>query len=180
MRDPETLARPWVPPGQKGLEHRIGGLEKDERSGGVSYDPLNHQAMTDVRRDKVAGMTREIPPTELYGDAEGDLLVVGWGSTRGAIETGVDRARAQHAAVGHVHLRWLHPLPPDLGDILGRFRRVLVPELNDGQLVRVLRERFLVPADSLAKVQGLPFKASEIESAILERVEGWEDGGVDG
>ena len=172
VRDPETLARPWVPPGQKGLEHRIGGLEKDERSGGVSYDPMNHQAMTDVRRDKVAGMTREIPPTELYGDAEGDLLVIGWGSTRGAIETGVDRARAQHAAVGHVHLRWLHPLPPDLGDILGRFSRVLVPELNDGQLVRVLRERFLVPADSLAKVQGLPFKASEIESAILERVEG--------
>ncbi|HYE96922.1 MAG TPA: 2-oxoacid:acceptor oxidoreductase subunit alpha [Rubricoccaceae bacterium] len=166
VRDAETLARPWAKPGTPGLEHRIGGLEKDARTGGVSYDPENHQRMTDLRAAKVAGIAREIPPTAVEGDAEGDVLVVGWGSTCGAITAAVERLRARGVKVGHVHLRWLNPLPPDLGDVLGRFARVLVPELNNGQLVRLLRDRYLVPARSLPKVQGLPFKASEIEAAV--------------
>ena len=169
-RDPDTLARPWAPPGTPGLEHRIGGLEKDQETGGVSYDPANHEAMTMLRDQKVAGIARTLPPSVVEGDAapdgEGDVLVVGWGSTYGAIKVGVERSRTQGFRVGHVHLRWLNPLPPDLGDVLKRFRTVLVPELNAGQLVRLLRERYLVPAQSLAKVQGLPFKASEIEAAI--------------
>ncbi len=166
VRDPETLARPWAPPGTPGLEHRLGGLEKDQRTGGVSYDPANHQHMTEVRADKVAGITREIPPLDVEGDAEGDVLVVGWGSTYGAIKAAVERTRAQGLRVGHAHLRWLNPMPADLGAVIGRFRTVLVPELNHGQLVRLLRERYLVPARSLAKIQGLPFRASEIEAAI--------------
>src|SRR5690606_20506468 len=144
----------------------LGGLEKDQRTGGVSYDPANHQHMTEVRADKVAGITREIPPLDVEGDAEGDVLVVGWGSTYGAIKAAVERTRAQGLRVGHAHLRWLNPMPADLGAVIGRFRTVLVPELNHGQLVRLLRERYLVPARSLAKIQGLPFRASEIEAAI--------------
>ncbi|HLT48718.1 MAG TPA: 2-oxoacid:acceptor oxidoreductase subunit alpha [Rubricoccaceae bacterium] len=170
VRDERTLARPWATPGTPGLEHRIGGLEKDARTGGVSYDPHNHEHMVKTRAAKVARVAQEIPPTEVEGDAaedgRGDVLVVGWGSTYGALKAGVERARAQGLRVGHVHLRWINPLPPDLGDVIGRFRTVLVPELNDGQLVRLLRERFLIPARSLTKIQGLPFKASEIEAAL--------------
>src|SRR5690606_15717808 len=141
VRDERTLARPWAPPGTPGLEHRIGGLEKDARTGGVSYDPHNHEALTKTRPAKVAPLAQEIPPTEVEGDPEGDVLAVGWGSTYGAIKSGAERARAQGLRVGHVHLRWLNPLPSDLGDVLGRFRTVLVPELNDGQLVRPLPQR---------------------------------------
>jgi 2-oxoglutarate/2-oxoacid ferredoxin oxidoreductase subunit alpha len=170
VRDEETLARPWAKPGTPGLEHRIGGLEKDRETGGVSYDPANHETMTGLRAEKVARIAREIPPTEVHGDPEGETLVVGWGSTYGAITVGVERARARGRRVGHVHLRWLNPLPEDLGEILSRFEHVLVPELNAGQLVRVLRERFLIPARPLTKVQGLPFKAAEIEAALLNGV----------
>src|SRR5690606_4994506 len=170
VRDERTLARPWATPGTPGLEHRIGGLEKDARTGGVSYDPHNHEHMVKTRAAKVARVAQEIPPTEVEGDAaedgRGDVLAVGWGSTYGALKAGVERPRAQGLRVGHVHLRWINPLPPDLGDVIGRFRTVLVPELNDGQLVRLLRERFLIPARSLTKIQGLPFKASEIEAAL--------------
>ncbi len=166
LRDEATLARPWAKPGTEGLEHRLGGLEKDRASGGVSYDPENHEAMTQLRAEKVARVVTEIPPTEVFGDAEGDVLVVGWGSTRGAIEGAVESARARGQRVGRVHLRWLNPLPPDLAEILARFERVLVPELNAGQLVRVLRERYLVPAEALTKVQGLPFKTSEITAKL--------------
>jgi 2-oxoglutarate/2-oxoacid ferredoxin oxidoreductase subunit alpha len=123
--------------------------------------------MTRLRAEKVARIVREIPPTEVHGDPEGETLVIGWGSTYGAITVGVERARASGRRVGHVHLRWLNPLPDDLGEILSRFEHVLVPELNAGQLVRVLRERFLIPARPLTKVQGLPFKAAEIEAALL-------------
>ncbi len=168
VRDDETLARGWARPGVAGLEHRIGGLEKDSRTGGVSYDPENHQRMTETRADKVARIAQDFPPTEVEGDHEGDVLVIGWGSTYGAIKKAVGDARERGLEVGHVHLRWLNPLPPDLEDVIGRYRSVLVPELNHGQLVRILRERFLVPARSLAKVQGVPFKAREIEAAILD------------
>ena len=172
VRDPETLARAWARPGTAGLEHRIGGLEKDARTGGVSYDPENHQRMTETRAEKVERIAASFPPVEVEGDESGDVLVVGWGSTYGAIKKATQQARASGLAVGHAHLRWLNPLPPGLAEAVGRYRHVLVPELNHGQLVRVLRERFLVPARSLAKVQGLPFTAREIEAEITELVRG--------
>ncbi len=170
LRDEATLARPWAKPGTPELEHRLGGLEKDRETGGVSYDPENHEAMTKLRAAKVERVTQEIPPTEVLGDAEGDVLVVGWGSTRGSIEAAVDVARAEGLKVGRVHLRWLSPLPPDLGEVFDRFEHLLVPELNNGQLVHVLRDRFLRPVESLAKIQGLPFKASEITARIRRMI----------
>ncbi|MEM1043884.1 MAG: 2-oxoacid:acceptor oxidoreductase subunit alpha [Bacteroidota bacterium] len=168
LRDDETLARPWAKPGTPNAEHRLGGLEKDRETGGVSYDPENHEVMTKLRAAKVERVQQEIPPTEVVGDAAGDVLVVGWGSTRGSIEAAVRSVRAQGVRAGHVHLRWLSPLPPDLDDVAGRFERVLVPELNNGQLVHVLRDRFLRPVESLAKIQGLPFKTREIADRIRE------------
>jgi 2-oxoglutarate/2-oxoacid ferredoxin oxidoreductase subunit alpha len=166
LRDEATLARPWAPPGTPGLEHRIGGLEKDRETGGVSYDPDNHEAMTHLRASKVARVATEIPPLDVHGDLAGDVLVVGWGSTYGAITAAMNRARQAGHRVGHVHLRWINPLPSDLEEVLDRFDHVLVPELNAGQLVKVLRERFLRHFEPLTKIQGLPFKAAEIESRI--------------
>ncbi|MEM8601576.1 MAG: 2-oxoglutarate ferredoxin oxidoreductase subunit alpha, partial [Bacteroidota bacterium] len=135
-------------------------------TGGVSYDPANHQHMVKTRAAKVQRVRNEIPPCHIDGDGDG-TLIVGWGSTRGAIEVGVERARAAGHRVGHLHLRWIWPLPADLGDLLNRYDRVLVPELNNGQLVRLLREQYLVDAQPVTKVQGLPFKAAEIEGAIV-------------
>ena len=167
VRDEATLARPWARPGTAGLEHRIGGLEKDARTGGVSYDPDNHQAMTRTRADKVARIADELAAVEVEGDAAGDVLFVSWGSTYGSVKAGAERARAAGVSVGHVHLRWINPFPHGLADALAAFDRVVVPELNDGQLVRLLRERFLVDAESLGKVKGLPFTAREITAAAL-------------
>jgi 2-oxoglutarate ferredoxin oxidoreductase subunit alpha len=164
----ENLARAWVRPGTPGLEHRIGGLEKDSLTGELSGDPLNHQRMVETRAAKVARVARELPPLEVCGAASGALLVVGWGSTHGAIEQAVEQAYAAGVGVGHVHLRHLNPLPADLGTVLGRYSRVLVPELNLGQLSRLLRERYLVDAISLGKVQGRPFKVAEIYHRIME------------
>jgi 2-oxoglutarate ferredoxin oxidoreductase subunit alpha len=165
-RDPQTLARDWVRPGTPGLEHRIGGLEKDQLTGGVSYDPDNHDAMVRTRAEKVARIAQEIPPTQVHGGDEGDVLVVGWGGTHGAIFTAVSHLRAQGKAVSSVHLRYLNPLPPDLGAVLKRFKTVVVPELNLGQLVKVLRSTYLVDAQSITKVQGKPFKVSELVARI--------------
>ncbi|MEM1126247.1 MAG: 2-oxoacid:acceptor oxidoreductase subunit alpha [Bacteroidota bacterium] len=165
-RDDETLARPWAKPGTKGLEHRLGGLEKQHETGNVSYDPDNHQHMVKLRAEKVARIANHLPPSQIKGADEGDVLVIGWGSTRGAIEQAVERLRADGVAVSHVHLRWLNPLPQDLGEILPRFDQWLVPELNDGQLVRVLRAEYLLPFESLSKIKGLPFTVAEIESKI--------------
>jgi 2-oxoglutarate ferredoxin oxidoreductase subunit alpha len=162
LREPETLARPWAIPGTPGLEHRIGGLEKEYLTGNVSYAPANHEQMVRVRARKIAGIVREIPPTAVIGPPQGDLLVIGWGSTFGAIESATRLLRDQGHAVSHAHLRFLNPLPGDLGAILGRFKRVLVPELNMGQLVRLLRAEYLVDAIGLNKIQGQPFKVSEI------------------
>jgi 2-oxoglutarate ferredoxin oxidoreductase subunit alpha len=149
-------------PGTPGLEHRIGGLEKDSLTGNVSYAPANHEQMIRTRARKIAGIAREIPPTELFGPAEGDLLLVGWGSTYGSIREAVRRLQREGARIAHAHVRHLNPLPPDLGAMLGRYRRVLVPEINLGQLVRLLRAEYLVDAIGFNKVQGRPFRVSEI------------------
>jgi 2-oxoglutarate ferredoxin oxidoreductase subunit alpha len=170
-RDVDTLARPWAIPGTPGLEHRIGGLEKQDGSGNVSYLPDNHQRMTDLRREKVEGIAAEFPPLEPRGAGSGRLLVVGWGGTHGAIASAVDESRAAGREVAHLHLRQLNPLPRDLGAVLARFERVLVPELNSGQLVRLLRDRYLVPAQSYSKVQGQPFHVSELRAAIDRALE---------
>ncbi len=172
-RDPETLARPWAPPGVPGLEHRIGGLEKADGSGNVSYDPHNHERMVRLRAAKVAGIARDVAPVEVddeTGDAE--LLVLGWGSTYGSIVAGVRRARARGQRVASAHLVHMHPFPPNLKEVLDRYRVVLVPEMNLGQLSRLVRAEFLVDARSLTKVQGVPFRAGEIESAILSALGG--------
>jgi len=168
LRDEETLSRPWVVPGTPGLEHRIGGLEKEYLTGNVSYAPTNHEQMIRVRARKIAGIIREIPPLEVFGPPEGELLVVGWGSTYGSITQAVRELQAAGHAVAHVHLRHLNPLPADLGGILRRYRRVLVPEMNLGQLVRLIRAEYLVDAIGFNKIQGRPFKVSEIVSRCLK------------
>jgi 2-oxoglutarate ferredoxin oxidoreductase subunit alpha len=166
LRDGETLARPWAIPGTPGLEHRIGGLEKQDGKGNVSYLPANHQRMTDLRHEKVARIAQDVPPVEPYGAASGKLVVVGWGGTYGAITSAVDEARAAGHDVASVHLRHLNPLPANLGEVLRRFERVLVAELNTGQLARILRAEYLVDAQSLTKVQGQPFKVAELRAGI--------------
>ena len=166
VRDIDTLARPWARPGTSGLEHRVGGLEKEHETGNVSYDPENHEFMTRLRADKVRRVEQFIPPSQVYGDPEGSVLIVGWGSTEGAIKTAVDRLRNQGVQVSSVQLRYVNPLPPDLGEVLSRFDHYLVPELNLGQLSQLLRARYLLPVISLSKVQGQPFKASEITRAV--------------
>ncbi len=171
-RDPETLARPWAVPGTPGLEHRIGGLEKDAASGDVSYDAENHQRMTELRAAKIAGIAKEIPDQAVdQGEAGGRLAVVGWGSTYGPISRAVSNKRAEGRAVSHIHLRHLWPLPTNLGALLAKFDRVLVPEMNCGQLLALLRSTYLLPAEGLNKVAGKPFMITEIEAAIDERTE---------
>ena len=167
-RNPETLARPWAVPGTPGLEHRIGGLEKQDVTGNVNYEPLNHEHMIRLRAEKVAAVVQDIPDVVPEGDTSGDLLVVGWGSTSGPITEAVKNQRAKGRRIGHVHLRYLNPLPKNLGDVLKCYRHVLVPEMNLGQLVWVLRAKYLVDAQSYGKVQGKPFKTSEIEAKIDE------------
>jgi 2-oxoglutarate ferredoxin oxidoreductase subunit alpha len=166
VRDPQTLARPWAVPGTPGLEHRIGGLSKQDVTGSVSYDPINNERMMDLRAEKVARIAAEIPPVELNGPERGDLLVVGWGGTHGSIASAVDDCREKGLAVASIHLRHLNPFPSNLGEVLSRFPKVLVPELNGGQLASLLRARFLTPAHSLAKVQGQPFRVEEIRARI--------------
>jgi 2-oxoglutarate ferredoxin oxidoreductase subunit alpha len=167
IRDPETLARPWAPPGLPGLEHRIGGLEKADGSGNVSYEGVNHERMVHLREDKINGITRDIPPIEV-NDESGDaqLLLVSWGSTYAAVLAGVKRVRARGMKAAHVHLRHLNPLPANLGEVLGRYSQILVPEINLGQLSRVLRAEYLVDAQTMSKMQGVPFRVGEIEAAI--------------
>ena len=167
LRDPATLARAWAVPGTPGLEHRIGGLEKDYDTGHISYDPDNHARMTRARAAKIAGIANDIPPQHVaLGDDHGAVAVVGWGSTYGAIHRAVREARADGLDVSHIHLRYLNPFPRNLGELLQRFGRILVPELNTGQLVHLLRAAYLVPAEGLSKVAGKPFKVAEIVDAI--------------
>ena len=172
LRDPDTLARVWAIPGTPGLEHRIGGIEKDYDTGNISYDPANHQRMTDVRAEKVARIADDVPlQTPEIGEASGRMAVVGWGSTFGPIGRAVLNLREQGYDVSHIHLRYLWPLPRNLGALLAGFESVLVAELNTGQLKMLLRGQFLVPAEGLNKVTGQPFKISEIEHAVRTRLE---------
>ncbi|MCZ6652521.1 MAG: 2-oxoacid:acceptor oxidoreductase subunit alpha [Planctomycetota bacterium] len=166
----ENLVRPWALPGTPGLEHRLGGLEKEDGSGNVCYTPANHQRMTDLRAQKVANIQKLIPPTEILGSESGDLLVVGWGGTYGSITTAVRRCREEGLPVSAVHLRYLNPLPPDLGEILGRFDRIVVPELNTGQLRFYLQGTYLRDLEGLNKVQGKPFLVSEICKKIRSMI----------
>ncbi len=171
LRDEDTLARPWAIPGQPGLEHRIGGLEKDATTGNVSYEPDNHETMTQVRARKVAGIAKDIAPVQVHGEGS-DLLVLGWGSTYGAIRTAVNRIRKGGRQVAHAHLRHLNPFPENLGEVLAAYDHVLIPEINTGQLAHLIRAKYLVPTIGYNRVQGLPMKAREIETAILEILDG--------
>jgi len=168
LRDEETLSRPWAIPGTPGLEHRIGGLEKQNITGNVSYNPENHDRMVRLRAEKIARIADFIPPVEVFGSPEGRVLVVGWGSTYGAITSAVEGMQEQGHSVSSLHLQYLNPLPGNLGEVLSRFDKVLVPELNLGQLLMILRSRFLVDAVGFNRVRGLPFKISELREAIGE------------
>jgi len=173
-RDPLTLARPWARPGTPGLTHRIGGLEKADLTGDISYDPANHERMVHLRAEKIARVALGIPPLEVddptAADAPADLLVLGWGSTYGAIQSAVRHLRAGGSRVAHAHLRYLHPFPANLGEVLARYRRVVVPEMNLGQLAWLLRARYLIDVKSITKVQGVPFRAGELETAFLKEL----------
>ncbi len=170
LRDEATLARPWAIPGTAGLEHRVGGLEKEDGTGDVSYDPANHEKMTILREEKINGISNDIPDLAVDADDGAGTLVLGWGSTYAAIVAGVRRVRANGHSVAQAHLRHLNPFPPNLESVVKSYDTVLVPELNRGQLSRLLRERFLVDVKSLTKVQGKPFMAAEIETALLETI----------
>jgi 2-oxoglutarate ferredoxin oxidoreductase subunit alpha len=169
-RDPKTLARPWVVPGTPGLEYRIGGLEKSDITGDISYDPVNHERMVHLRAEKVRRVAQDIPPTEIFGEPKGQLLIVSWGSTYGAVRSAVERIRAKGKKVSSVHLRHICPFPADLGQILKRFETVLVPELNMGQLRLLLRGEYGLPVVGLNKVQGRPFTISEVQQRIEELI----------
>ncbi len=167
LRDPETLARAWALPGTPGLQHRIGGIEKEDGTGNISYDPENHERMVHLRAAKIAGIAASIPPVEVVGDDDAELLVLGWGSTWGAITSAVANVRARGEKVASAHLVHLNPFPSNLGEVLRRFPRILVPEMNTGQLSKLVRAEFLVPAEVVSKVQGQPFTSGELEDRIL-------------
>lgn len=166
VRD-EKLARPWAVPGTPGLEHRVGGLEKEDRTGHVSYDPENHEMMIHRRAEKIDGIARYIPEAKVDTGAEqGEVLLLGWGSTYGALRTATETLLEKGQPVSHIHLTHLHPLPANLGALLKGFQRIIVPELNNGQLVRIIRDRFLAPAESYTKIQGQPFTAEEVVAHV--------------
>ncbi len=175
VRDPKTLARVWPIPGTPGLEHRVGGLEKDFKSGHISYDPENHHKMTQVRASKIMGIADDIPEQEVeLGEAGGKLAMVSWGSTYGAVNEAVRRARAQGKDVSQVHIRYMWPMPRNLEALLSSYEQIIVPELNYGQLVKVLRAEYLLPAQSLPKVAGRPFRVAEVLDAIDAALAGKE------
>ncbi len=166
-RDPRTLARMWAVPGTKGLEHRVGGLEKADITGGISYDPENHHRMQMLRAEKVARIANDIPELQVFGPASGELLILGWGSTYGSIRSAVERMQAAGLSVAHAHMRHLNPFPANTGDVLTSFRHVLIPEINLGQLSMLIRARYLIDAVGLNKVRGKPYRITEIEEAAM-------------
>ena len=166
-RDEQTLARPWAVPGTPGLEHRIGGLEKAEGTGHISYDPANHEHMSELRAEKIARISGDVPPLAVEGDIDADVLVLGWGSTYGPIRAAVGRARAEGLKVAQAHLRYLNPFPANTEAVLRRYPRILVPEKNRGQLAHLLRSEYLLDVASYARITGQPFKAAEIHERIV-------------
>jgi 2-oxoglutarate/2-oxoacid ferredoxin oxidoreductase subunit alpha len=179
LRDPETLARAWAIPGTAGLDHRIGGLEKEDKTGNISYDPANHDLMVRTRQAKVDGIARAIEPLEVDDpDGTAKVLVLGWGSTYGPIGAGVRRVRKVGGKVAQAHLRYLNPFPPNLGDVLKSYDKVLVPEMNLGQLALLLRSKYLLDVVSYAQVRGMPLGAAELAEVIgnlVEETEGIDD-----
>jgi 2-oxoglutarate ferredoxin oxidoreductase subunit alpha len=172
LRDPQTLARPWAVPGTPGLEHRIGGIEKADGSGNISYDPANHDTMTRLRQAKVDGIACDIPPLTVDDpDGDAEVLVLGWGSTYGSIGAAARIVRDAGGRVAQAHLRYLNPMPANTAEVLGRYQRVLIPELNLGQLALLIRGRFLVDAISYTSVRGMPFNSTELAAAIEEVVD---------
>jgi len=167
-RDPETLSRPWAIPGVQGLEHRIGGLEKQDVTGTVSHEPMNHQRMVELRKGKIEGIAKDIPKAEIYGESKGDLLILSWGSTFGAAKTAYDKLTKDGHTLSFVHLKYLNPFPENLGEILNNFKRIFIPELNMGQLKMIIQSTYLIPVIGMNKVQGKPFKAVEIEEKLVE------------
>ncbi len=173
VRDEHTLARPWAIPGTPGLMHRIGGIEKQDGTGNVNYDPANHELMVHLRAQKIAGIAKDIPPVAVDDpDGDAELLVLGWGSTWGAIKAAARRVRGRGRAVATANLVHLNPFPANLGAVLARYPKVLVPEMNLGQLSRLVRAEYLVDAQSITKISGVPFRAAEIETKILEMIDG--------
>lgn len=168
----ENLARPWVVPGTPGMEHRIGGLEKANFTGNVSYDPENHDLMCKLRAQKVKNIENSIPDLEVDGEPEGDLLVLGWGGTYGTITESVNKSREKGVKVSQAHLKYLNPFPKNTGDVLKRFKRILIPEINLGQLAKLIKSEFLVEVESFNKMRGLPFKVADVEGKILEMAGG--------
>jgi 2-oxoglutarate/2-oxoacid ferredoxin oxidoreductase subunit alpha len=165
----EKLSRPWAIPGTKGLEHRIGGIEKQHETGNISYDPQNHEFMVRMREAKVEKIADHIPDQTIeVGTDKGKLLVLGWGSTFGAIKSAVLMARSQGYDVSHAHLRYIKPFPKNLGELLYSYDHILIPEMNTGQLIKMIRDKFLIPAQGLNKIQGMPFAADEIMTKIQE------------
>ncbi|HZA19356.1 MAG TPA: 2-oxoacid:acceptor oxidoreductase subunit alpha [Actinomycetota bacterium] len=168
LRDDQTLARPWAIPGTPGLEHRIGGLEKADGTGNISYDPENHQLMSELRVAKIRAIEEDIDPLEWDGDDDARVLILGWGSTYGAIGAACRRLRAGGAKVARAHLKHLNPFPKNTGDVLARFDKVVIPEMNMGQLSKLIRAEFLIDVISINKVKGQPFRAAELEERLLE------------
>ena len=172
MRDDKTLARPWAIPGTPGLEHRIGGIEGQNVTGNINYSPENHELMTELRAAKVARVVQEIPPTRIHGPKQGDALIVGWGSTFGPLHAAVDELTKAGRSVAHAHIRFMNPLPPDLTEIFKNYKKVIVPEMNSGQLSMLLRAKFLVDAIGINKVQGKPFTIRELVRRIGDVMDG--------
>ncbi len=164
----ENFSRPWAIPGTPGLEHRIGGLEKEHITGNINYEPLNHEFMVNMRANKIKNIQNDIPEQTVYGPGEGELLIIGWGGTFGSITSARENLQSKGISVSHAHIKYLNPFPKNLGDVLKRFKKILIPELNLGQLALLLRAEFLIDCITYSKVQGLPFKASEIENKVRE------------
>ena len=169
-RDEKTLARSWAIPGLKGFEHRVGGIEKEHITGNVNYDPDNHDLMVKLRAQKVSSIVNEIPKTEIYGNKTGEILILGWGSTFGAIRSGVESLIEEGKSVSQVHLKWINPLPSDLGEILLKFQKILIPEINSGQLIKIIRSEFLIDAEGFNLVRGKPYTKSQIINKVKEMI----------
>ena len=171
-RDEETLARSWAIPGTKGLEHRIGGLEKQDVTGNVNYDSDNHQKMVQIRAQKIANIANELPETKVFGEKSGDVLILSWGSSHGACRAATESLLSENFKVGHVSINWISPLPKDLGEILNNYKKVLIPEVNTGQFRQIIRAEYLVDAIGLNEVQGKPLGASKIEEKVKDLIDG--------